>query len=302
MKRETLALALPLDAQGRRPPVPPVSIRSASRQGDAVLACAVGCDLTEVAPFVRSLRTVFSGQVILLVDRKPMLPAWLSTHGVETVVIANDRRPWRPRPAASQFVAFARILQQRRDIRSVILADVREVVFQSDPFHRAPADLHFYSGFAGPALDPRAAEAIVGGPLARQLSERPPIHAGVVAGSRAGVERFCRAFLLLCDTARHGAMSGMDQTACQLVAHLGLAGGQVRPDFERVATASERMTVADGRFWNPDRSLSPIILGYRHSPTLADYIDHRWGLSTKRLPSGTALTRTRAFLQRLAGG
>lgn len=283
------------------PPVSPVS-----RESDAILACAVGLDPEEVAPFVRSLRAVFSGQVILLVDRRPMLPAWLSTHGVETQLSSDRRLRWKPHSAISRFAGFARILQQRPEVQRVILADVRDVVFQSDPFHQAPADLHFYTDDSGAPANGIAraqlAENLAGARLARTLDGKARIASELIAGPTAAVIHFCRALLLLCDTARSGTAAGIDQAACHVVAHLGLAGGDVRPNFERVATACDGMTIADGRVSNPDGSISPIIISSCCSRDVADHVNQCWGLTAARGSSECAFSRTLRVLQQLAGG
>lgn len=287
----------PTAHRAARPPL------TAFRQGDAVLACAVGRDLTDVAPFVRSLRAVFDGRIILLVDRRPMLPAWLSTHGVETVVATGRQRPWRLQAEVSRFATFARILQERTEIRRAILADVEDIVFQSDPFHPPLADLQFHNGPGVAVPHPanrRIAGTIVGAALARDLSGRPQISPGLVAGPAAAVERFCRALLLISDAARAGPANAIDEAACHAVAHLGLAGGQIRPNFERVATVSGETTVTDGKVRNPDGTESPIILGYRRSPDLAAHIERRWGLMASRECRCAPLSPVRDLAQWMA--
>lgn len=281
-----------------RNPAPSATVGPSSREDDAVLACAVGCDLAEVAPFVRSLRSVFPGQVIIVIDRKPTLQAWLSTHGVETVIVGDRSPHWKSPAIVARFAVYARILQERREIRNVILADVRDVVFQSDPFRATPDDLHFFTGAGGPLTDPsrgRNAEALVGADLARDLCKRARI-ADVVAGPNEAVTRFCHALLLLCGQPRASLGIGADRAACHIVAHLGLAGGEIRPNFQRVAIASFGMRVGDGRILNPDDSTSPIVLGYRRSSDLALHIDRRWGVPPARVRE-TGLRRTMRTLQ-----
>lgn len=101
----------------------------------AVLGDARACGIAEIAPFVRSLRSVFEGRVILLVDRRPTLQAWLATHGVQTVIASSDRIRRRSHRVTARFAAFAEILHDRSDISAAVVATrVRDVVFQSDPF------------------------------------------------------------------------------------------------------------------------------------------------------------------------
>lgn len=280
----------------RRRAHPPGAGAVSRREGDAVLACAVGCDLSDVAPFIRSLRAVFSGQVILLVDRKPMLPAWLSTHGVETIVAADRLGHLAPPPDVQRFAVFAQVLRERSEIRHAILADVKEVVFQSDPLRSPPPYLTFYQASGGRAADGtisvQVAEGMVGPALTRDLLERPPIEAGVIAGPASALAQFCRGLLLLCGSQPAGPGSGVDRTACHLIAHLGLAGGEIRRNFDRVAVAGDDLTLDDGRSSNPDGSISPILLGYRRHPDLAAEVERLWGLPRRPRRLGQYLQET----------
>ena len=274
----------------RHPTLPLISTLAPEREQQAVLACAIGRDLAEIAPFVRSLREVFVGQVILVVDRKPTLLAWLSTHGVEAVIAADRLPHWKPNAAVARFAIYGQLLQERREIRQVVLTDVRDVVFQADPFRQATESLEFFAnaGGASPgAEEVRAIEALMGETLAQDLGWRARI-VGLVAGPTDAVARFCRTLVLLCGLPRAGLAASLGQAACHVIAHLGLAGGEIRPNFQRTAVVSDAMRVEDGRILNPDDSASPIVVGYRRSTDMASHVDRRWGLPSDR-------TRTAGF-------
>lgn len=292
------------DWLSRHPTLPLISALTEVREQQVVMGCAEGLDLAEIAPFVRSLRAVFAGQVILIVDRQPTLLAWLSTHGVEAVVAADRLLHWKPHPALARFAVFAQLLQERREILSAMLADVRDIVFQADPFRHAVEDLEFFTGAGGAtpdAVEVRAIEAMVGENLARDLGRRSRI-ADVIAGPNEAVVRVCRSMLLLGGAPRAGTGSGLDQAACHVVAHLGLAGGEVRRNFQRAAIVSCGMQVEDGRILNPDNSSSPIVVGYRRSADVARHVDRCWGVP--RPPSkGDGLRRAMRTIQTsLLGG
>lgn len=262
------------------------------------MACATGRDLAEIAPFVRSLRAVFDGQIILIVDQKPTLLAWLATHGVEAVIAADRLLHWKPHPAVARFAVYAQLLQDRREIRYAILADIRDVVFQADPFGRPMPDLEFFTGAGGAmpgAAEVRAIEVLIGQELARDLGRRSRI-ADVIAGPTEAVVRFCRTLLLLCEQPRVGLGAGIDRAACHLVAHLSLAGGEIRPNFQRAAVASCGMRVANGRILNPDDSASAIVVGYRRSSDLALHVDRRWGVP-RDTSKGAGLRRAMRTIQ-----
>ena len=282
------------DWLSRQSDLPLIYALAEARETQAVMACAAGLDLAEIAPFVRSLRAVFAGQIILIVDRKPTLLAWLSTHGVEAVVAADRLLHWKPQPAVARFAVFAQVLQERREIAQVILADARDIVFQIDPFHGAADELEFFTGAGGatPGLgEQRAMAAMIGDNLAHDLGRRPRI-ADLIVGPAEAVVRFCRCLLLLCAQPRAGFGVDLDRAASHAVAHLGLAGGEIRRNFQRAAIASCGMRITDGRILNPDETSSPIVVGYRRCADLALYVDRRWGVPR---PSATGAGLRRAM-------
>lgn len=283
----------------RHPTQPPVAARAARRERDAVLACAVGCDLGDVAPFVRSLRAVFSGQIILIVDRRPTLLAWLSTHGVEAVIAADRALRWKPHSAVARFALYAQLLEERSEIRNVILADVRDTVFQSDPFRDPPKDLTLFSSDGlSEAVSGRALHALVGDAQARDLAARPTVTAGVIAAPVSAAIRFCRTLLLLCAAPSPGGASGVDRAACHVIAHLRLAGGAVRPNLGRVAVASRAQRIEEGLILNPDETISPIVLGYARAAEVAAHVERRWGFPPPpRHPRPAVFGRTMRSLQ-----
>ena len=291
-----MASAAYVDWLDRNLPTLPIR-EQGSYSEDAVFGHAAGCGLAEIAPFIRSLRAVFAGQVILIVDRKPTLLAWLSTHGVETVVAADRLLHWKPHPAVIRFAVHAQVLQERPEIRNVLMADVRDTIFQSDPFADAPDQFQFFrepDDGAHPSVHLGPLRSIVGDPLAQDLSELSRVTTGVVAGPRAAALRFCRTMLLLSAGARAGGE--VDQAACNVIAHLGLVSGEMRPNFDRVAMASVSGTaglrLAGGRLINPDGGVSPILHRYSRVPGVAAHALKIWGIPAPRRRPETAFGRS----------
>ncbi|RZJ47060.1 MAG: hypothetical protein EON87_02255 [Brevundimonas sp.] len=259
------------------------------RAGEAVLGYAVGYGVAEIAPFVRSLRAVFSGQIILVVDRKPELLAWLATHDVEAVVAADKLMHWTPHPVVARFAVYAQVLQGRSEIRQAVITDVRDVIFQSDPFRDATDALQFFIEAEGRPLADHAfnlkhLQALFGEGLARDLGRRACVCVGVVAGPAEAIIRFCHAVLLLCAIPRSsvGGAFGADQAACNVIAHLNLVGSEIRENYGRVATigltAPDRLRLEDGLILNPDGGASPIVHQYDRIPRLAAQVEARWGV------------------------
>jgi len=58
MRGEAMAASVHRDWLARRATPGPASGLTDVREQEAVVACAVGCDVADVAPFVRSLRAV----------------------------------------------------------------------------------------------------------------------------------------------------------------------------------------------------------------------------------------------------
>lgn len=270
--------------------------------GEAVLGYAVGYDVAEVAPFVRSLRAVFSGQIILVVDRKPTLLAWLAAHDVEAVIAADRLLHWKPHPVVARFAVYAQFLQGRPEIRQAVITDVRDVVFQSDPFKDTSDALQFFieaedRPLSDHAFNLKHLQALFGEGMARDLGRRPCVCVGVVAGPAEDILRFCRAVLLLCAIPRSsvGGAFGADQAACNVIAHLNLVGGEIRQNYGRVATigltAPERLGLQDGLILNPDGDASPIVHQYDRIPRLAAQVEARWGV-----PAAAAAPRRRKTL------
>lgn len=279
-----------LDWLGRNLSPPALGSAASVRAERAVVGYAVGYGVNEIAPFVRSLRSVFSGRIILVVDRRPTLLAWLRTHDIEAVIAADRLMHWRPHPVVARFAVYAQILQGRPEIGEVITTDVRDVVFQGDPFADPCDQLEFFIEaedryLADHAFNLKHLQALVGEGLASELGQRPCICVGVVAGPAAVMLRFCRAILFLCAIPRShvGGAFGADQAACNIIAHLNIVGGEIRANFGRVATvgmtAAETLGFENGRIINPDLSISPIVHQYDRIPSLERQIEARWGLS-----------------------
>lgn len=254
---------------------------------DLVLGYATGYDAADVAPFVRSLRAVFDGPVVLVVDQDPDLLAFLAENGVEAVPPAT-METWAPHPVVARFAAFDQLLRERPGARDVLLTDVRDVVFQAAPFEPRPQGLEFFNEYADGVLADHAfnmkyLRGVGGEAVARVLADKPCICVGTVMGPRDAMMRFCRTLLMLAAVPRSeiGGAFGADQAACNIAVHLGLIEGTIVPNYGRVATLgltpSEELRVVEGRIVNPDGSVSPIVHQHDRHPALAAAMHDRWG-------------------------
>lgn len=262
-------------------------VASLTATDDLILGYATGYDAADVAPFVRSLRAVFDGPVVLVVDQDPDLLAFLAENRIEAAAPATVEA-WAPHPVVARFAAFDRLLRERPQARSVLLTDVRDVVFQAAPFEPRPQGLEFFNEYADGVLADHAfnmkyLRGVGGEAVARALADKPCVCVGTVMGPRDAMMRFCRTLLMLAAVPRSeiGGAFGADQAACNIAVHLGLIEGEIVPNYGRVATLgltpSEELRVADGRILNPDGGVSPIVHQHDRHPALAAAMHDRWG-------------------------
>ncbi|MGV9010850.1 hypothetical protein [Brevundimonas sp.] len=255
-------------------------------QGHAVLGYATGYDAAGIAPFVRSLRAVFDGTVALIVDDRPDVAALLSQHDV--IAVAPDMvEGWAPHPVMQRFVAFDRLLRSWPNVDGVLITDVRDVIFQADPFSPWPDRLLAFQEYEAGVLSDHAfnmkyVRALAGDGLAKIVSQQPCICVGTVMGPRADILRLCRAILMLAATPRSaiGGAFGADQAACNLAIHLGMIEAQVLPNYGRVATLGltegAKLTFMDGKVVNPDGTISAIVHQHDRHPHLAEAVHDLW--------------------------
>ncbi len=254
---------------------------------DVVMGYATGYDAADVAPFVRSLRAVFDGPVVLVVDQNPELLAFLAENRIEAVP-PEAAGVWSPHAVVARFAAFDRLLSERPEARNVLLTDVRDVVFQAAPFEPQPQGLEFFDEHADGVLGDHAfnmkyLRGVGGDAVARALADKACICVGTVMGPRAAMIRFCRTLLMLAAVPRSeiGGAFGADQAACNMAVHLGLIEGEIVPNYGRVATLGltrgDALSVVDGRIVNPDGGVSPIVHQHDRHADLALAMHARWG-------------------------
>lgn len=260
--------------------------------GDLVLGYATGYGAEVIAPFVRSLRQVHAGPVALVVDDRSDVAALLAEHGVEAMVHAPPSG-WAPHPAMARFGAGVRLMSRWPQVGHVLLSDVRDVVFQADPFSPRPSKLETFVEFEDGVLgdhpfNMKYLRALAGDDLAAAVADRPCLCVGTVIGPRAEVLRFLRLVLMLAAIPRSeiGGAFGIDQAACNLAVHQGLLDAEIVPNYRRVATLGmtpgERLTFRDGRVINPDGSISPIVHQHDRHAHLAEPVHALWGGSYER--------------------
>ena len=263
-----------------RSSLPPVS-------GDVVMGYGTGYDAADIAPFVLSLRAVFDGAVALVVDDRADLKAFLDQHGV-IAIHPQHLEGWEPHAVMARFAAFDRLLAQWPEAGSVLITDVRDVIFQAAPFAPAPERLEAYVEYEDGALrdhdfNMKYLRAVAGDDLADAIADRPCLCVGTVMGPREAMIRFCRTVMMLAAIPRSelGGAFGADQAACNLAVHMGLVEADIRPNYGRVATLGltkpGTLGWSDERVTNPDGGWSAIVHQHDRHPALATAVHARWG-------------------------
>lgn len=266
------------------------STLSAAGEQSMVLGYATGYDVADVALFIRSLRDHYQGPCALVVDPDPGLRAFLAGHDIEALDAPNppqNQEDWQPHPVVSRFAGFEALLAARPWVKYALLTDVRDVVFQGDPFLPTPHPLEVFSEcdtpLEGHDFNMKYMRAIVGDGMARSLGDRACICVGTVMGERDELMRFCRLILMLGAIPRSevGGAFGADQATANLAVHLGLIDAVVEANFRRVATIGltpEGEVTFDGQaIRNPDGGLSSIVHQHDRHPEVLRGVQALWG-------------------------
>ncbi len=154
-----------------------------------VLGAAIGFDRRPMQVFVESLRACgYRGAAAMLVgDIDSATRAWLTSHDVEAVTVRVRR--WLHGPAhAARFRHFGDLLS-RGAYDHALISDVRDVVFQADPFAGAPdAACHFFLESAewrigAEPYNARWAKRYLGAKVAADIADARISCCGVTLGS-----------------------------------------------------------------------------------------------------------------------
>lgn len=254
---------------------------SVSVSGDVVIGYATGYGPAQVAVFVRSLRAHYAGRAVLIVDANAEMDAFVGGYGIETMP-GPDRSGWCPEPVVSRFSDYANILASIGQGRA-LLTDVRDVVFQGDPFADC-GSLEVFSEFDGNGLSPftrKHVARLAGVPFADSMLNKPSLCAGTIRGAAPEVARLSRLIVTLCGLPRWGIGGhfGADQAALNFAVHSGLIAAEVIDNYGPVATLDESKTykVLSGRILNADGSHSPIVHQYDRHDDLVTEVHGLWG-------------------------
>jgi hypothetical protein len=259
-----------------------------------VLGAATGYGPRQAKAFVASLRAVHDGPAAILTDRPEALGPLLERFGVDCLLPAAPRG-YAPHPCSARFLdALQAIEALYPDAGTILLSDVRDVVFQADPFAPPPAGVEFTIEAEPRTLAEHGANlrwiaALAGAGVARSVAGAPCVCAGTILGPRADMLRLIRQMLLLMAVPRSAVPAGFgaDQAAVNLVAHWGLVGGaSVLPNHGRIATIGMTEPAAlsldaAGLIRGPSGRASAIVHQYDRHPALRAAVEARWQVAAE---------------------
>lgn len=271
-----------LHAELERVAASDTAARLSSGKRDTVVGLALGYRPAELAPFLLSLRaTGYSGEVVLLTSGADAVTLrFLAQQGARAVPFHVARLMPMSANSARMFGYLDWLVEQANTVPQaelpgrILLADTRDIVFQSDPFAAlGAAQLRFHLENT-PRLDgcPTNSDWLrraFGPGVIAELGHHPVSCAGTLLGRADAVFAYLlhMARLLLEVPPKH-RFSGVDQAVHNAILRRGLvAGTEVVPNGAEVLTvpANGLGTLArleGARIVNADGSVSAIVHQY----------------------------------------
>jgi hypothetical protein len=112
-----------------------------------VLGTAVGYGVSDIEPFVLSLRKYHSGPIGLVITELPEeLKVFFEKFNIVPLIVELEVKRSKPDIPSKRFGKYLDILKTNfLDCKKIFLSDVRDVYFQADPFsHHMEAQLEFF--------------------------------------------------------------------------------------------------------------------------------------------------------------
>lgn len=279
-------------------PRPAGGAAAASDARDLIMGLAVGYDREKLAPFVRSLReTGFAGDVVLFVgNTAPDTVAFLSDHGVIVEPIeVHHHIPFHM--CVTRYITYYEYLMRQerlpaggRRYRHIFLTDVRDVVFQADPFppsldHDVLFFLENRTYTIGSCASNRTwVEDGFGQGMGEELADRPISCSGTTLGTLDGIITYLLHMQILAlrirRVARHTV--GIDQGIHNVMLHKRIVPNAGMVENGRIVGTighgiEDAHVTPDGLIRNGDGSIIPVIHQYDYRKNFNDVIKGKYG-------------------------
>lgn len=266
----------------------------------AVIGLAANYGIAELTPFVQSLRdSGYEGDIVLLTyGCTAATAAYLRDHRVRMVPFTSLGAMPMSMNSARMFRYLDWLLEQYLNsadeiaYERILLADVRDVVFQGDPFRQAPPGrvLFFLESARTLGSCPINSDWMTrayGAGVLQALAHLPVSCAGTIMGTPDGMLEYLALMTrhLVAVPPQH-RFSGVDQAVHNYILAKGLLRGAVAvPNGASVMTvASEPPTGVhiDGadRIVNADGRISEVVHQYDRDPLVHAAVLARYGLTT----------------------
>lgn len=263
---------------------------------DLVVGAGFGYGVAELRPFVRTLREVagFRGDVVLFVTSvTPEMVRFFAEYRIDFIV-SDSISFVATLPANGRLIKYYDLLKQmrleERPARRILLTDVRDVIFQADPFGYDYTEVLFYTLYGSDfrVTDSQADlmwfRRAYGQGVADHVENRPLACCGTVLGTGAGilgyVSLFLEQYLLINPGLR--AVQFLDQTIHNYILHYDLVRpSRVLENHDVIGTlmlgrrdftldANFRVTGLNGK-------VPGILHGYDRHPDMLEHIRRIYG-------------------------
>jgi hypothetical protein len=292
-----------------------------------IMAVTSGFGVEDLAPFVCSLKqTDFRGDVVIFAANTSRdTIAWLRSHGVLVqrflypftsctklrnplyrvwplcrAALAGTRNPdavqwfaqWFQNLSILRFFFYRRFLRNDASYRNVMLTDLRDVVFQGDPFREVSGGeirvfLEEPLPRQGDEINSRRwLTELFGKETVKKLADTNLICSGTVIGDAQRMQEYLDAFMLALSNARSVMRMGMDQGLHNYLLYSGflngvtmcpnresevLTMGLINPEEKLPRDAAGRLVDSVGRPY-------PVLHQFDRHPDLNTQIRQRYGM------------------------
>lgn len=257
---------------------------------DLVLGAAYGYDIAAVRPCVESLRSLGSWncEIALFIDptaRK--LQSYLQRSDIAVRPLEFPGYMER-NISLVRLLSYCDFLLDRWDsgarYRYVLLTDVRDVIFQDEPFRDGCDDLEFHLEHSPPVIgtcpyNSAWIKAAFGTAVLAEMHDHPISCSGTVSGRWHGIVSYLASVvdLALNLPADVQKTTGIDQGIHNFLLHRKVPSARVMSNFARVATIGyvppeELRLNAHGQVIGPDGAACPIVHQWDRHPGLDDHI------------------------------
>lgn len=263
---------------------------------DLVLGAGFGYGVQHLEPFIRTLRDVagYDGDAVMLVTSlTPDMTRFFAEYRIDSIVC--DTTTFIPTlPANARLIKYYDVLKQMRlggrPARRVLLTDVRDVIFQADPFGYDHDEALFYTLYApdfsvaDSPVDLMWFRRAYGDAVADRVASLPLACCGTVLGTGAGILEYVSVFLEHFLGVDQGvrAVQFLDQTIHNYILHHDLVRpARVLENHDAIGTlmlGRRDFTLdADFRVTGLNGKTAGILHGYDRQPDLLAHIRRVYG-------------------------